>query len=54
MLPYVALPTKLQTAVLPAMYPDPDESAEEFAHRVETAMQTRLDGLVADRKPVLG
>jgi 1-acyl-sn-glycerol-3-phosphate acyltransferase len=54
MLPYLALPTKLQTAVLPAMYPDPDESAEKFARRVEVAMQTRLDELVTDRKPVLG
>jgi 1-acyl-sn-glycerol-3-phosphate acyltransferase len=53
-LPYVALPTKLITAVLPAMTPDSDESAEDFAARVETAMQARLDDLVANRKPLIG
>jgi 1-acyl-sn-glycerol-3-phosphate acyltransferase len=54
MLPYVALPTKLVTAVLPAMYPQSGESAEDFAGRVEAAMQARLDELVAGRIPVLG
>jgi hypothetical protein len=54
MLPYVALPTKLQTAVLPAIYPDPDEPAEKFARRVEAVMQARLDELTANRKSVLG
>jgi hypothetical protein len=54
MLPYVALPTKLITAVLPPMTPHSDESAEAFAARIEAAMQARLDGLVANRKPIVG
>lgn len=54
MLPYLPLPAKLSTAVLPAMRPEPDEDAAAFALRVESAMQDRLDELVADRKPFLG
>lgn len=54
MLPYLPLPTKLATAVLPAMRPLPDETAEAFAARVEQAMQLRLDELVANRTPVIG
>lgn len=54
MLPYLPLPTKLATAVLPAMRPRPGETAEAFAARVEQAMQQRLDGLVADRTPIIG
>jgi 1-acyl-sn-glycerol-3-phosphate acyltransferase len=54
MLPYVALPTKLVTAVLPPMTASEGESAHDFAARVEAAMQARLDQLVAGRKPVLG
>jgi hypothetical protein len=46
--------TKLTNAVLPAMYPETEQSAEDFARRVEAAMQTRLDELVIDRKPILG
>jgi 1-acyl-sn-glycerol-3-phosphate acyltransferase len=53
-LPYVALPTKLITAVLPPMTAHPDESAEDFAARVEAAMQARLNELVANRKPLVG
>lgn len=54
MLPYLPLPAKLQTAVLPAMRPEDGEDAEAFAHRVETAMQARLDDLAARRKPLIG
>ena len=54
MLPYVALPTKLITAVLPPMTAHSDESAEDFAARVEAAMQARLNELVANRKPLVG
>jgi hypothetical protein len=54
MLPYVALPTKLVTAVLPPMTPHPAETAEDFASRIESAMQARLDILVANRKPIIG
>ena len=54
MLPYVALPTKLVTAVLPPMTPHTGETAEDFAARIEAAMQARLDTLVANRKPIIG
>lgn len=53
-LPYVGHPTKLKTAVLPAMYPKPAELAEEFAGRVEAAMQERLDKLIAGCKLLVG
>ena len=49
MLPYVPLPTKLDTAILPAMTPESGESADAFADRVEAAMQNRLDTLAASR-----
>ncbi len=54
MLPYVALPTKLVTAVLPPMTPHAGETAEDFAARIEAAMQARLDTLVVNRKPIIG
>jgi 1-acyl-sn-glycerol-3-phosphate acyltransferase len=54
MLPYFPLPSKLVTAVLPAMRPHDDEDAAAFARRVESAMQQRLDQLVTHRKPLLG
>lgn len=52
--PYLPLPTKLRTAVLPAMRPTPGESPEQFAARVHQAMQSRLDSLVADRRWLIG
>src|SRR5664280_1952828 len=39
LLPYLPLPTKLVTAVLPAMRPAPGESADQLARRVQEAMQ---------------
>jgi 1-acyl-sn-glycerol-3-phosphate acyltransferase len=54
MLPYLALPTKLITAVLPPMTAQAGESPQDFAGRVESAMQTRLNQLVANRTPILG
>src|SRR5271166_886821 len=54
LLPYVPLPTKLTTAVMAPMYPEPDESPADFAARVEAAMQARLDALVHNRTPLLG
>ena len=54
MLPYLPLPTKLSTAVLPAMYAAADESPAVFASRVEQTMQDRLDQLVTDRIPLVG
>lgn len=54
MLPYLPLPAKLSTAVLPAMRPEDGEDPAAFARRVESAMQARLDDLAARRKPLLG
>lgn len=54
MLPYFPLPSKLVTAVLPAMRPHEDEDATAFARRIESAMQERMDQLVTHRKPLLG
>ena len=54
MLPYTAVPAKLASAVLPAVTPEPGESPEDLADRVQRAMQLRMDELVADRIPVLG
>ncbi len=54
LLPYLPLPTKLVTAVLPAIMPGTEESAEHLAARVRATMQTRLDQLAAGRKPILG
>ncbi|MCV7056629.1 1-acyl-sn-glycerol-3-phosphate acyltransferase [Mycolicibacterium gilvum] len=52
--PYLPMPTKLVTAVMPAMLPEADESADDFAHRVHGVMQARLDALTARRTPLLG
>ena len=54
LLPYLPLPTKLVTAVMPEMLAGTDESPEELAQRVKDAMQARLDALTAGRIPVLG
>jgi 1-acyl-sn-glycerol-3-phosphate acyltransferase len=54
MLPYLPLPTKLTTAVLPAMRPHPGETTEEFGDRVETVMQAKLTEMTAVRRPIIG
>ncbi|SFM32382.1 Acyltransferase [Nocardia asteroides] len=54
LLPYIPLPTKIRTAVLPAMRPRPGESAAEFAERVRHAMQVELDRQTVRRIPLLG
>jgi hypothetical protein len=36
------------------MRPEADETAEEFAVRVHSAMQAELDELTKDRRPVIG
>ena len=54
MLPYIPLPSKLRTAVMAPMTPEPDEDAEDFAARVEVAMHKRLDALVAGRTWLIG
>ncbi|MCE5291255.1 MAG: 1-acyl-sn-glycerol-3-phosphate acyltransferase [Nocardiaceae bacterium] len=53
-LPYVPLPTKLVTAVLPPMRAHEGESAEAFAGRVHDVMQAKMDELTAGRRPVIG
>ncbi|WP_176458158.1 hypothetical protein [Rhodococcus sp. WWJCD1] len=54
LLPYPPLPTKLQTSVLAAMRPDADETAEQFAGRVHSAMQAELDDPTKNRRPIIG
>lgn len=53
-LPYLPLPTKLRTAVLPPMKPKKGEDAETFAQRVHTAMQDSMTAMTANRMPLLG
>jgi hypothetical protein len=36
------------------MTPHAGETAEDFAARIEAAMQARLDTLVVNRKPIIG
>ena len=54
LLPYLPLPAKLVTAVMPEMITDADESPEDLAQRVRETMQARLDALTARRTPLLG
>lgn len=54
LLPYVPLPTKLRTAIMPAMEPHEKETAEELAARVQAVMQRRVNSLTAGRIPILG
>lgn len=54
MLPYLPLPTKLVTRVLPAMRAGDGEDAERYATRVEAAMQSALNDMTAHRTPLLG
>lgn len=54
MLPYLPLPTKLVTRVLPAMRPAAGEDAAEYATRVETVMQGALTDMTANRIPLIG
>jgi 1-acyl-sn-glycerol-3-phosphate acyltransferase len=54
MLPYLPLPTKLATRVLPAMSPSAGEDAADYATRVETVMQDALTEMTATRIPLIG
>ena len=54
MVPYLPLPTKLRTAVLDPIRPQPAETADEFGDRVEAAMQGALDDMTAGRRLILG
>ena len=48
-LPYLPLPSKLLTRVLPPMEPDEGETADGFAARVEATMQATLTTLAEER-----
>ena len=54
MLPYMPLPTKLTTRVLPAMTPFDGEDPADYATRVETAMQEAMTDMTANRIPLIG
>jgi len=54
LLPYIPLPTKLVTAVLPAIHPSPTDDSGNVAACVEVVMQVRLNDLVARRIPLFG
>ena len=54
MLPYLPLPTKLQTRVLALTNADPGEDAEAYAERIHTAMQDALTEMTSHRRPLLG
>ncbi|AHC24165.2 glycerol acyltransferase [Mycolicibacterium neoaurum] len=54
LLPYLPLPTKLQTRVLPVMPAESGEEPAEYAGRVESAMQTALTEMTEGRTPLLG
>lgn len=49
LLPYLPLPTKLDSRVLPAMRALPNEDAESYAERVRAAMQDALTAMTKDR-----
>ena len=53
-LPYLPLPTKLRTTVLPAMKPMKGEDSEGFADRVQSAMQASMTAMTAKRRPLIG
>ena len=54
LVPYLPLPTKLDTTILTAMRAESDEDGPAFAHRVEQAMQAAMDTMTAHRRPLLG
>jgi 1-acyl-sn-glycerol-3-phosphate acyltransferase len=54
MLPYLPLPTKLDTRVLPAIAAEPDEGPDAYAGRIQSAMQQAMDQMTSNRKPLLG
>jgi hypothetical protein len=54
LLPYLPLPTKLQTRVLPPVMPANGDTPEALAARVSREMQAAMNELTADRVPLLG
>ncbi len=54
LVPYLPLPSKLTTRVLPPSLPKKGEAAEDYAHRVQEAMQQALTEMTAHRRPLFG
>jgi 1-acyl-sn-glycerol-3-phosphate acyltransferase len=54
LLPYIPLPTKLITTVLPAMAAMEGASAEDYARRVHDVMERELTAMTRDRIPIVG
>ncbi|MCK0516459.1 1-acyl-sn-glycerol-3-phosphate acyltransferase [Williamsia sp. DF01-3] len=54
LLPYLPLPTKITTTVLPAMQAEEGETAEDFGRRVHAVMDRKLSAMTAKRIPLLG
>ena len=54
LLPYLPLPTKLDTRVLAPLRAERDEEPDRFAERVQSVMQRAMDEMTANRKPLLG
>lgn len=52
--PYLPVPVRMQTRVLPKMTPLAEETPREYAARVQETMQAAMDELVAQRGPLLG
>lgn len=53
-LPYLPLPTKLHTRVLPAVSAGADEDADDYAERIHTLMQEALTEMTKNRLPLIG
>ncbi len=54
LVPYLPLPAKLTTQVLPAIDPRSEPSPRALALRVQTVLQESLDAMTASRRPLLG
>jgi len=54
LVPYLPLPTALETTVLPAIDPGDETDPARLAQDVRARMQCVLEGLVNDRVPVIG
>jgi 1-acyl-sn-glycerol-3-phosphate acyltransferase len=54
LLPYLPLPSKLRTRVLPATAAAPEDDPDAYAGRVQSAMQQALDDMTSKRRPLLG
>jgi len=53
-LPYLPLPTKLETRALAPLTAGPHEEPDSYAERVQSTMQQAMDQLTTNRKLLLG